>query len=283
MRLPKYRLFDYTTPGKGVSKDEPKKTGIALFFDILGRRFWKFVNLNALYLLFSIPTFIIDWFGMYVVLTFALSQSMESLGAEDYASMITRLCIFCTLILYSLFGGGPATAGMTYVVRNYREDTHAWVWSDFKSAMLSNFKRATAVYVIDTIFLFLLGINCWFYGEFAGSSIAAYLLQGLMIMLFFIFVLMHAYIYPIMISFDMKVWDIYKNSFLLAMGKLPTTFLSMLCCFLFCGIISWAACYVIVYAALLVPILMFALTAYINLFMTYPIVKRYLAKGAKDE
>ena len=67
MRLPKHRLFDYTTPGKGVSKDEPPKKGIALFGDILLRRFWKMVSLNFLYFLFSVPALIIMWFMIYVV------------------------------------------------------------------------------------------------------------------------------------------------------------------------------------------------------------------------
>lgn len=276
MRLPKYRLFDYNTPGRGVSKDEPPKKGIALFWDIITRRFWKFVSLNFLYVLFSIVPLVITWFLTYVQLTLHFSQAM--LASSENAVAITTLCTFFTLIIYTLIGGGAPTAGMTYVMRNYREDRHAWVWADFWSKCKANFGKSTAVFFIDIIFLSLLGTNFWFYSTYAQQKNAiAFILAGLMGVLFIIFVLMHAYIYPIMISFDLKLKDIYKYSFILAMGKLPTTFLSMGACFLFCGLVSYLACYFI-YAALLVPILMFTFSSYINLFISYPIVKKYIAK-----
>lgn len=45
----------YSKPGPGIEKDEPKKTGVALFFSILGREFFSLFKLNLLFLLFSIP------------------------------------------------------------------------------------------------------------------------------------------------------------------------------------------------------------------------------------
>ena len=277
MRLPKHRLFDYNTPGKGVSKDEPPKKGIALFGDILLRRFWKMVSLNFLYFLFSIPALIIMWFMIYVVLTFFFSGLM----ADDPQLQrgVTQICMCLTCVVYALFGGGAPTAAMTYVLRNYREDRHSWVWADFKEKLFENFKQGTAVFAIDMVFIFLLSINYWFYSVYAASNIAAFFLQGLMAVLFLIFLLMHAYIYPIMISFDMKIRDIYKKSFLLAIGKLPTTFFSMILCVIFCSLIAYLACFVMIYAVLVIPIIMFAFTSYLNLFITYPVIKRYLVKS----
>ena len=41
--------------GPGIPKDAPKKTGLALFVDILGREWWELVKLNLLFILFSLP------------------------------------------------------------------------------------------------------------------------------------------------------------------------------------------------------------------------------------
>lgn len=41
--------------GPGIPKDAPKKTGLALFMDILGREWWELVKLNLVFILFSLP------------------------------------------------------------------------------------------------------------------------------------------------------------------------------------------------------------------------------------
>lgn len=277
MRLPKFKLFDYNTPGPGVSKDEPPKKGLARFGDILYRRFWKMVSLNAIYLLFSVPLLIIMWFAVYLIMSFMFGELIAS--DSTMPQTFTQITTYLTCLLYALFGGGAVTAGMTYVLRNYVVDTHAWMWSDFRSKAKENLKQGTAVFFIDLIFLTLVGINFWFYGSLASSSIIAYLLQGFMVVVFFVFLLMHAYIYPIMVSFDMSLRNIYKNSFILAVGKLPRTFLSMALCTLICGVITYLACFVTVYAMLLIPIIMFSFSAFVNLFITYPVIQKYMIKN----
>ena len=44
----------YDKPGKGVYKNEPKKKGFFLFFDIVIRKFTKFLGANCLYAITSI-------------------------------------------------------------------------------------------------------------------------------------------------------------------------------------------------------------------------------------
>ena len=44
----------YDKPGKGVDKNEPKKKGFFLFFDIVIRKFTKFLGANCLYAITSI-------------------------------------------------------------------------------------------------------------------------------------------------------------------------------------------------------------------------------------
>ncbi len=49
------KFFDYQSSGKGVSKQAPQKKPFFKYFEIFGRKFWKIIELNLLFLLFSLP------------------------------------------------------------------------------------------------------------------------------------------------------------------------------------------------------------------------------------
>ena len=46
---------NYENPGAGIAKDAPKKKGFFRFMEIFGRKFWKLLELNFLYMLFYLP------------------------------------------------------------------------------------------------------------------------------------------------------------------------------------------------------------------------------------
>lgn len=50
-----FGLFDYDKEGPGVPKDAPKKKGFVVFFETFFRNFWKFISINVVYWLLSIP------------------------------------------------------------------------------------------------------------------------------------------------------------------------------------------------------------------------------------
>ena len=46
---------NFEKPGPGISKDEPPKKGLALFFEILVREFWQLIKLNLIFCIACIP------------------------------------------------------------------------------------------------------------------------------------------------------------------------------------------------------------------------------------
>ncbi len=48
-------LLNYDKPGPGIDKNSPKKTGIALFWDIFREKFWNLIPLSLLYWLLCLP------------------------------------------------------------------------------------------------------------------------------------------------------------------------------------------------------------------------------------
>lgn len=50
-----FKVFDYQSAGSGVAKHGPEKKPFFKFFEIFGRKFWKLIELNMIFVLFCIP------------------------------------------------------------------------------------------------------------------------------------------------------------------------------------------------------------------------------------
>lgn len=276
-----FGMNNYTKPGPGVRKDEPEKTGLARYFDILGKRFWKIISLNFLYTLFSIIPLVLMCVVCAVSMMMTVSFKMTPDEVSDWLNNGGTLMIgMMALLAYCNSGGGAAACGMINVLRKYVDDSHAWVWQDFWDGFKSNFFRGTVAYVVDCLSVGVLIINFGFYSVQGGA--VGVILQGLLVLVAFVWSMMHVYIYPAMTSFDLKLWDVYKNSFIMVIGRLPQTAAAF-----FLGlIISFAVIYfsvAFIYMALLIPIILFAFFEYTRLSISYPLIKKYMAAPAKNQ
>ena len=275
-----FGFFDYSKPGRGISKDEPEKTGIALYFDILLRRFWKLISLNLLYILFSIPAIVI--FGLFSSLSVTYISSyvfdLAHISADESAALYfltTRL----TVILFTVFGSGAATAGMTYVLRNYVNDKHSWVWSDFFDNFKSNFKQGTIVFLIDIVAIVLFSVSWFFYSSQVSAVMMSVVLRAIVLGVFVIFTMMHMYIYHIMVTFKLGIKDIYRNSFILIMARLPWNVLAFLfeCAIIYAGIYASMVSGI---GMIVICLIMMTLVCFTGLFMTNKTVRRYMLEPA---
>ena len=50
-----FGLFNYEKEGPGISKNAPKKKTFIVFFETFFRNFWKFITINLVYDLISVP------------------------------------------------------------------------------------------------------------------------------------------------------------------------------------------------------------------------------------
>ena len=50
-----FGIYNYRKTGSGVEKGAPKKKAFFLFWEIFGAKFWKFFEINLIYVLFCIP------------------------------------------------------------------------------------------------------------------------------------------------------------------------------------------------------------------------------------
>lgn len=240
-----FGLFDFTKEGPGVDRDAPPKGPVGSFFSILGRRFWKLISINLMFLLFSLPFLVFAYFSSSYLLAVLfprlnpnqLSESLLLANAgfdESLAEQIAGSTIFlfqimftaCNIgLLYQLFG--PVFAGITFVLRNYARDDHAFVWMDFCESFKNNFKisllSAGIYWVADLLILFSLA----FYSQSITQPVLRTILTTVLVILFFFLSVMNMYAYQMMVTFELRLRDIYRNAALFTMARLPLNLLML--------------------------------------------------------
>ncbi len=232
-----FGFYNYNKPGKGVQKRDPNQPRTSLFFELLFRKLWDLCKVNFLYILLGIPTFIITMLIVGIVSSrlteFAAPILAEVMGLASADMSNVQLStsligfdlgarvVFAVLFMVFL-GLGPATAGVTYVLRNYGREEHAWLWSDTWRNVKSNFKQAILLWIIDLAVFFVMMVAFDFYSRHGGWGTAAtYLLLCISVL----YLMMHIYVYQIMITFELSFKHVVKNSVILSLMTAPKTLL----------------------------------------------------------
>ncbi len=220
----------YTKEGKGVEKRTGDESKIKIFFEIYFRKFWKLCEVSLLYLVACIPTFVIimilsGFISSTIINTMMpLLESILGTGSElvAYSALFdVAIRLIISSVVTALWGMGPVTAGYTYILRNYSREEHAWVWSDFWEHTWKNFKQSICVWSIDVIMFTVLVCAFLFYSSQTGILGA---MKYIVVSIFLLYTIMHFYIYQMIVTFEMKLKDIYKNSFLFTFMMLPKNF-----------------------------------------------------------
>lgn len=229
-----FGFFDYSKPGPGVPDDGPPKARIVVFFEILQRKFWNLVKMNMLFNIFNIPAAILGILASMVLFQQLIPNFNINSPESAMGDLISRFVLLSIFLCIPVITVGPAQAGYTYVLRNYSREEHAFLWSDFKEHASKNLKQSMTVCTIDffaTCFI-LFALKIYFYMNKDGSILVT-IATTLMIMLFAIFVIMHIYIYPMMVTFQLSTKQLYKNALMFSLAKLlPNIGILLLCIFI---------------------------------------------------
>ena len=182
---------NYDKPGPGVRKDEPKKKAVPRFFSIFQRKFFDLVKLN---LLFCLPVAVVG------VLIFALYR-------------LTNNVLLDLLPLILLF---PFIGGLIYVTRNYAREEHAFVFWDFKDTVKNNWKPLLIDGVIAYAVTAMLSVSIPYYMNVAPKGILTSIATCVCIMIGVLFLFSQYYVPLLIVTFDLKLSQILKNSMIFA-------------------------------------------------------------------
>ena len=276
----------YDKPGPGVDPNAPQKRSFFRFFEIFWRKFSKFFQAGLIYSLFMIPTFII-MFMVSTVIVWKLAEATGAFELEEMTSIFLLGGLALVNLLIAMWGAGPATAGITYIMLCYTKEEHAWVWSDFKDKVKENFKQSIAVFALDLVMIALFYVAIIYYSGMGG------MLANLRYVVYFIiliYTMMHLYIYPLMVTFKLPLGAIYKNSLLFAVAKLPSNiFILIIHIVIHLGLQALALLYggshsgvILMCLYLLELVLLQAFSAYLTAFSSYPKMKKYMLDVAEN-
>lgn len=233
-----FGFFDYTKEGPGIDPDEPPRGAIASFFGVLSRKFWKLITINLLYIAANIPAFIIAFFiGGIVMQAILPGLNLENLNSLWDPAMLgegqsaeqlsaTVLLVINALVAATAVGlgfvvVGPSHAGISFIMRNYAREEHAFVWSDFIVHAKKNWKQSALVSIISSILFVAVPVAINFYAQAISNAIFRIMLTTLLVILFITFAVMLMYIYQMMITFNLTVKQMAKNAWLFFVLRLP--------------------------------------------------------------
>ena len=239
--------------GKGV--DLRREHPLTIFFSVIQRKFSKFFKLNFTYLITGLPTFVFMAAAALAILFFHSGRFEE---ARNFIPMMLFMIPLIALI------SAPATMGVTFVLRNFSREKHAWVVADVFEKASKNYVQGLVIGLINSIAAFLLVYAYLYYGYFA-TGVFKLAIPNYIIMLFgIILISLRSYIYPMAVSYKLSIKNLYRYSLMLVIMKFPQNLLLQL----FSLGCIYAAFYYVNVGLIISAIIGIALLGFVNIFYT---------------
>lgn len=245
---------NYNRPGPGIYKNQPKKKPFFLFWEIYFRKFWKLVQLN---LLFCIPVAVV--FALMILLNFA-----------------TNLAVVVNLPVVLIF---PFIAGIAMVTRNYAREEHAFLFSDFKDAVRNNWAAFLVNGIISYAAYVVLSVSISYYMAQMKTNAFFIVPFALCVGISLILVFAQYYIPVMMITFDLKLSQIYKNAVIFSiLGLWRNLFLTVVLGVIFIAfyILFLLSPLTIIIGIALIILLLFSFIMYLINFTVYPLIHKMM-------
>ena len=189
------RNFD--RPGPGVNKDEPRKKGVARFFEVLFRDFFDLVKLNVIFcfcILPAVSVFVLGLFGFIAPIMYVIS-------------------------LIAAFPVGGALTAYSFCITKLLRDDPGFIWHEFKRKFRENFKQAAAPGIVCAAIIEVQTL-LWV-PLLAGESGAGFEWVAVMLVVFLIFSMVLPYVFIFFAYLDLKALQTVKNGILLSLAYAP--------------------------------------------------------------
>ena len=310
------KLFDITRDGKGLSKNSNDKVGgLKRFFISFKDNFGKITSVNIFMVIGNFPLIFLiatlsgltktqglmpsyDVFqnlAGYFANTTPSAHSMALFAHEGLQTVIfrptTTTYVFYAIAALTLFTFGLVNVGTAYILRNIAKGEPVFLWSDFWYAVKRNWKQALPFGMLDAGINLLLIWNI--YSMFISSN-GNYFTNTMFwcnIVLFILYFVMRYYIYVQMVTFNLTVFKILKNSLIFSLLGFKRNLVAFLGILL--GILVELVC-VIGAGGILLPfgialpfIILFSMFAYMKVYAAYFKIKEvmidpYLAEHSEE-
>jgi uncharacterized membrane protein YesL len=264
---------NYDKPGKGIDKNAPKKRRIWEFFEILWNQASKLVIANIIYSIAMLPLLVGLW------LMFELNMDPNSPALISFTNNKIDV-LGLGLIILSVFVSYPATTGFTYILRNIQRRQHAWMWHDFIKHTKANYMTGVKNGIVSLLVYFVLifAFNAYS-ADVMNMGMVSVAFKYLMLLFVILFTWMQFYVNTMIVTFELKLREIYKNALIFAIAKLPVNlFVSIVCIAIFVLILLIP---IPLIGFILTFFVWYSLFGFIVVFAVYPSIDKYMIQKAK--
>lgn len=291
----------YNLDGKGVAKDEPKileKPGVANFFKLYWRKLSNLLSVNLIMVFGNFPIFFYfiykaGYFGIessapyYQV--FAPLYGVEMMKDSPVTAALygifgiqvpitantTTTLVFLALTALLFFTFGIVNVGITYICRNMVKEEPVFMLQDFFYSIKKNFKQGLILGILDLAAMLLLGYDVYYFFNNLTST-SMYIMFYMSILMFIVYFMMRFYMYHILITFDLSIFKILKNSLIFALLGIKRNLMGLL------GFIIVLAFNYLMFGmytpiGVILPFIIVPATLmFIESYVAYPKIKQYM-------
>ena len=305
----KIKLFDMNRDGKGVKKDEDNRPTFLNFFKFLFRKFPQLLRLNLLMIVQVIPLIVIAFvsllgpksptmsnvmfaplFGIDQASSVGVVSSVLDLSSIQMGYPVFSPAVIITVIILVVIMAitwGWQNIGATYVLRGLVRGDPVFVFSDFFYAIKKNLKQGFLLGLIDFIISAVLVVDFSYFIQRLNSfglEFMFFITIGLIIL----WIMMRFYIYNLLITFDIKIFKLIKNSLIFSALGIGRNLLALF------GIGFLTAFHVFLIVLMIpmgisIPIILpffylLATGAFMGCYAAYPVIDKYMiAPYASEE
>jgi uncharacterized membrane protein YesL len=295
-----FNFYDSQKVGKGVRKEPSSPLNFANFFKLYVRNITNLGKINLLFVFGNFPFL----FGLYAmtgnlnVNSFApasnmfaplwgamlhsdtVSPAMMALfgvhGVQSTVSLMTPLTsLFFGLTALIILTFGMVNVGTTYLIRSIIKNDPIFFWQDFFFAIKRNLRQAITVGILDCGVIIILCYNILLTYFNLGSFIYNIVFYA-NLMILFVYFIMRFYIYLMLITFDLKIFKLYKNAFIFSIlgGKrnlLAVTGIGV------AMLLNYTLLIAFIPLGIIVPfIILFSTGAFMGAYAAYPKIKEIM-------
>lgn len=187
--------------------------------------------------------------------------------------------IFCIPIVTI----GPATTAMMKILRNFSIEKPTFIISDFLDAFKKNFKQSFIIGVLDLFIFGSVGLGFYIYPLIAKQNGDAwYIPFAIILSIGITFLIMNFYIYLMILSTDLSMKNILKNSFFLSFMSLKINILTLILS-IFIAVVPIILISINLLFILFLPFFPLSFIGFIIAFNIYPIIMKYVIKPYYDK
>ncbi len=257
----------YDSAGSGIAKETTQKKPFFRFWELLGRKFFRLIEVNMLMCLSLIPLLLAGASIVYL--------------AQDHTSLSLALAGVMLVVFAAIFG--PSLAAVTKILRYFVLEKPCFLFDTYVKTFRSSFKQALPLGLIDLLVGASAASGLYVYPRIieelridGGGQGFYYVMLVLTLSISIAVLMMSFYGYLMIVSTELSFKNMLKNSLALSIIALKKNLITLLLAAVVMGIFGLLTLY---YPLVMIFVWLFVPTAFVGfliVFNCYPVIQQYV-------